>query len=156
MLTEVFKHASVRRPSEGFAQATVRRLVELCLRSYPVQMRLLKERFLPSLAASVLMLAVNIGAAAPVSQQEANRLQLKIEAIVKNSSSDPPKRLDTAITESEANSYLAFNMKEAIPAGLTRPEISMVGNGTLAGSVTVDLDQVKRQRGSGGLTDLLS
>jgi hypothetical protein len=130
--------------------------VELCLRSYPVQMRLLKERFLPSLAASVLMLAVNIGAAAPVSQQEANRLQLKIEAIVKNSSSDPPKRLDTAITESEANSYLAFNMKEAIPAGLTRPEISMVGNGTLAGSVTVDLDQVKRQRGSGGLTDLLS
>ncbi len=104
----------------------------------------------------VLSLALAVAAAAPLSQQEANRLQNKIEAIVKNSKSDPPKRLDTNITELEANSYLAFNMKESLPAGLTRPEISMLGDGGLAGSAVVDLDKVKQQRRSGGLMDALS
>ena len=104
----------------------------------------------------MLSLALAIAAAAPPSQQEANRLQNKIEAIVKNSKSNPPKRFDTNITQLEANSYLAFNMKESLPAGLTRPEISMLGDGGLAGSAVVDLDKVKQQRTSGGLMDVLS
>ena len=120
-------------------------------------MCLFKERFLAVSTGLALSLALGIAAAAPQSQQEANRLQDKIEAILNNSKTNPPKRLTTNITELEANSYLMFDMKESLPAGLTRPEISMLGDGGgLAGSVVVDLEKVKLQRRSGGLMDVLS
>ena len=54
------------------------------------------------------------------------------------------------------NSYLNFNLKEKIPRGLTNPQISVLGNGNLAGRVFVDLDEFKRQRGSGGIMDPLN
>lgn len=107
-------------------------------------------------AGLVLTVTVADASAASISQQNANRLQAKIDAIIKNSNTNPPKRLDTSASEEEANSYLAFNLKEKIPAGLTKPEISMLGDGALAGRVMVDLDEVKRQRRSGGLIDPLS
>ncbi|MGH7853029.1 MAG: hypothetical protein ACREP3_06285 [Candidatus Binatia bacterium] len=60
------------------------------------------------------------------------------------------------MSETEVNSYLNFNIKGKIPRGLTNPQISGSGNGTLAGRVFVDLDEFKRQRGSGGIMDPLN
>ncbi|HET8562971.1 MAG TPA: hypothetical protein VFM35_03745, partial [Candidatus Binatia bacterium] len=57
---------------------------------------------------------------------------------------------------SEVNSYLGFNMKDKIPQGLRHPQITIVGEGRLAGRIFVDLDDFKRQRSSGGFMDPLN
>jgi hypothetical protein len=62
----------------------------------------------------------------------------------------------TIITESEANSYLAFNLQDKIPKGLTNPQIHMLENGQIAGRVLVDIDEFKRNRQSNGVMDPLN
>jgi hypothetical protein len=91
-----------------------------------------------------------------LSKQDGDRLQSKIDEIAKNGAADPlaPKR--TRVTENELNSYLNFNLKEKMPKGLTNPQISIVGDGRLAGRVSVDFDEFNRQRTGRGLMDPLS
>ena len=83
-------------------------------------------------------------------------MQEKIDAITKNGASNPPKSMKTIITESEANSYLAFNLQDKIPRGLTNPQIHLLENGQLAGRVLVDIDEFKRARQSNGVMDPLN
>ena len=64
--------------------------------------------------------------------------------------------MKTIIAESEANSYLAFNLQDKIPKGLTKPQIYMLENGQLAGRVLVDIDEFKRNRQSNGVMDPLN
>ena len=91
-----------------------------------------------------------------LSRQEGDRLQAKIDAITKNGMTNPPKSGEVSVSEREANSYLAFNAKEKIPKGLTHPEVTMLGKGTLAARVMVDIDEVKRRRQSRSLIDPLN
>ena len=95
-------------------------------------------------------------AAVQLSKEQGNALERKIDEIVKNGSSNPVQSKKTLISEREVASYLAFNGKDKIPRGLANPAISMLGNGNLAGRVFVDIDEFKRQRGSGGFMDPLS
>ncbi len=60
------------------------------------------------------------------------------------------------MSELEVNSYLNFNLKDKIPRGLTSPQITIVGDGQLAGRVFVDIDEFKRHRNSGGILDPLN
>ena len=60
------------------------------------------------------------------------------------------------MSELEVNSYLNFNLKDKIPRGLTNPQITIVGDGQLAGRVFVDMDEFKRQRNSAGILDPLN
>jgi len=101
----------------------------------------------------VLTVSVSTAAAPQISREQGNSLARKIDAINENATAKlaTPKR--TPITEPEVNSYLAFNIKEKIPRGLTQPQIRMVGNGQLAGRVLVDMDDFKRGRSSGGIMD---
>ena len=64
--------------------------------------------------------------------------------------------MKTIITESETNSYLAFNLQDKIPKGLTNPHIHMLENGQLTGRVLVDIDEFKRNRQPNGFMDPLS
>jgi hypothetical protein len=95
-------------------------------------------------------------AAVHLSKEQGDALERKIDEIAKNGSSNPLQPKKTLISEREVASYLAFNGKDKIPRGLANPEISMLGNGNLAGRVFVDIDEFKRQRGSGGFMDPLS
>jgi hypothetical protein len=99
----------------------------------------------------VLTVSVSTAAAPQISREQGNSLARKIDAINENANAKltTPKR--TPITEPEVNSYLAFNIKEKIPRGLTQPQIRMVGNGQLAGRVLVDMDDFRR--GRGGIMD---
>jgi hypothetical protein len=54
----------------------------------------------------------------------------------------------TSILENEVNSYLRFELRDQVPAGVTEPTITIVGDGRLAGSAIVDLDAVKQSRQS--------
>lgn len=106
----------------------------------------------------LLVLAlVSLGGALAVavqrSKEDGDRLQRKIDEINQNASAPEPQPKNTAFTESEINSYLAFNIKDKIPKGLANPEITIVGSGSLAGRVFVDLDEFKRGRGSHGFMD---
>jgi hypothetical protein len=107
---------------------------------------------------AILMLTFSISSAgAPqISREQGNSLARKIDAINENAAAKlaTPKR--TAVTEPEVNSYLAFNIKEKIPRGLTQPQIRMVGDGQLAGRVFVDMDDFRRGRSSGGMMDPLN
>ncbi len=90
------------------------------------------------------------------SREDGNRLQRKIDDIVANGSARTPKSKITPLSESEVNSYLAFNVRDNIPRGLAQPEISMVGNGTLTGRVLVDMDEFKRGRDTQDFLDPLN
>lgn len=104
----------------------------------------------------LLSLSASSSFAVALSQEDGNRLQAKIDAIVKNAAADPPKPRKFPIAEREANSYLVFNLKEKIPKGLAEPEITMVGDGALAARVLVDMDEVKRRRQSRSVIDPLN
>jgi hypothetical protein len=104
----------------------------------------------------LLTLCASSSFAVALSQEDGNRLQAKIDAIVKNAAADPPKPRKFAIAEQEANSYLVFNLKEKIPKGLAEPEITMIGDGALAARVLVDMDEVKRRRQSRSVLDPLN
>jgi hypothetical protein len=90
------------------------------------------------------------------SRENGDRLQRKIDGIVANASARTPKPKITPVSESEVNSYLTFNVRDKIPRGLAQPEISMVGNGTLAGRVLVDMDEFKRGRDTQDFLDPLN
>jgi hypothetical protein len=108
----------------------------------------------------VVLLAVAVCGSSPVTAQllreAGDRLQRKIDAIAQNGASNPTHAMKTTITESEVNSYLAFNLKGKIPRGLSNPGVHMLDNGQLTGRVLVDIDEFNRSRQSNGFMDPLS
>jgi hypothetical protein len=104
----------------------------------------------------LLTVCASSSLAVALSREDGNRLQAKIDAIVKNAADNPPKPREFSIAEQEANSYLLFHLKEKIPKGLAEPEITMIGDGALAARVLVDMDEVKRRRQSRSVIDPLN
>jgi hypothetical protein len=100
--------------------------------------------------------AISVAAALDLSKEQGDRLERKIDEIVRNAAAEPVKAKKTPVSELELNSYLNFNLKEKIPRGLTEPQVSLLGNGSLGGRAFVDLDEFKRYRGYGGIMDPLS
>lgn len=108
------------------------------------------------LALLALSLCGSNTVAVQLSKQEGDRLQRKIEEITKNGSALPVPARRTPISENEVNSYLTFSVKDKIPQGLTNPQVTIVGDGRLAGRVLVHLDEFKRHRSPRGFMDPLS
>ena len=116
----------------------------------------IKKPWRSIVAVVTLLAALSVAAALDLSKEQGDRLERKIEEIVKNASAEPVKPKKTPVSELELNSYLNFNLKEKIPRGLTEPQVSLLGNGSLGGRVFVDLDEFKRHRGYGGIMDPLN
>jgi hypothetical protein len=119
-----------------------------------MEFKTLRQKF--ALILLLAGLASSSIAAVQLSKEQGNALERKIDEIAKNGSNNPVQSKKTVISEPEVASYLAFNGKDKVPRGLANPAISMLGNGNLAGRVFVDIDEFKRQRGSGGFMDPLS
>jgi hypothetical protein len=132
-----------------------RRLEGACLSPYRIHMPTRTSRSI-LLALLIPTAAASLSAALDVSKEQGDRLERKVEEIAKNASAEPVKPKKTPVSERELNSYLNLNLKEKIPRGLTSPETSLLGDGNLRGRVFVDMDEFKRQRGSGGIMDPLS
>jgi len=92
-------------------------------------------------------------AADPVSRRDAARLQAKLDRITKGGPAGGKTPATTAITETELNSYLQFELRDRIPEGVTEPWVSILEEGRLAGKATVDLARVGKSRKSGGMLD---
>src|SRR5260221_2370759 len=90
----------------------------------------------------------------PVSRRDAARLQVKIDKINKNV---PGVRrsvpLRTPVTEAELNAYLRYELGDKLPAGVTDPSVSILGNNRVSGRATVDLSQVGKAHKSTGMMD---
>ena len=141
---------------KSFADVDCRSLEGVCFKLYRMRMHTRKPwRSIVSLLA-VLISAVSVAAALDLSKEQGDRLARKIEEIDKNASAEPVTAKKTPASELEVNSYLNFNLKEKIPRGLTNPQVSLLGNGSLGGRVFVDLDEFKRHRGSAGIMDPLN
>jgi len=90
-------------------------------------MKLKELRFRLYAAPLIVSLAISTAIAVQVSREQGDSLQRKFDEIAKNASSDPVRPKRTPMSELEVASYLAFNVKDKIPRGLTNPEISMLG-----------------------------
>jgi hypothetical protein len=106
--------------------------------------------------ASALLTVLFVGgllAAEPVSRRDAARLQAKLDRIAKGSPARGAAPATTAITETEVNSYLQYELADHFPAGVTEPWVSILADGRLAGRATVDLARVGQSRKSTGMLD---
>src|SRR6185503_10780555 len=126
-----------------------------CFTPYRIVMT---RKFWPRIFMAPLTMLVGLSVIGAISaaKEQGDRLERKIAEIVKNAAAEPAAPRRTPMPEPEVNSYLNVNLKEKIPRGLTEPQISFIGNGRLGGRVFVDIDEFKRQRGSGGILDPLS
>lgn len=88
------------------------------------------------------------------SRDDADRLRTKISAIVSNAAAAKPAPRRTPVLEQEVNAYLAYDLQEEIPVGVVNPMVTIVGEGRLAGTAQVDLDDVRRARRRGILDPL--
>lgn len=92
-------------------------------------------------------------AAANVTREQAAAFQRKLEQILLNSERPADRARETAVSEGEVNSWLHFSAGDQVPTGVTEPTINIRGEGRLHGRAIVDLDVVRREKGSGGWFD---
>src|SRR5476649_1848740 len=98
-----------------------------------------------------VLVAILVLAAAPHAEPRATRrdaqaLKQKVASIQQHADHASKQPLRTLVTETEVNSYLAFEAKEQIPVGVVQPSISIVGTGRLSGRAIVDLDAVRKAK----------
>jgi hypothetical protein len=106
-------------------------------------------------ATLVLMTALATAQAA-TSRPQADTFAKKIAVINQHGESAGQTARRTTLSESELNSWFAFRAQPLLPTGLTQPKITIVGNGKLMGSATMDLEAIARERGSGSGLDVWS
>jgi hypothetical protein len=97
--------------------------------------------------------------AAVASRQQADSLARKITQITQRGAQTPPslggvRRIE--VSEDEVNSWFVYRGRPYLPDGVTNPNITMIGDGTMRGAVTVDLESVGKKRSRGGSLDLWS
>lgn len=106
------------------------------------------------LGAAGLFAGVLLHGAAAVSRQQADVFEKKIETIERHAAKSPRPPQRTRVSESEINSWFAYRSEAVLPDGLTKPALTIVGNGKVTGTATLDLDAVAKARQSGRTFDL--
>ncbi|HEY1910003.1 MAG TPA: hypothetical protein VGG73_03715 [Vicinamibacterales bacterium] len=107
-----------------------------------------------TLAAVLLLAAVATPRAdGPATRRDAEQLKQKVAAIQSHAERGAKQPRRTTVTEIELNSYLAFDAKEQLPAGVVEPSITIVGTGRVSGRAVVDLDAVRKQKAPTSLLD---
>jgi hypothetical protein len=87
------------------------------------------------------------------SKRDAASLKQKVAAITAQGEQPSSVARRTIVTESEVNSYLAYEAGSQIPVGVVEPSIAVVGPGRLSGRAVVDLDAVRKQKAPASLLD---
>ncbi|MBM3819742.1 MAG: hypothetical protein FJW14_12120 [Acidimicrobiia bacterium] len=95
--------------------------------------------------------------AATVSKQHADRFARKLALIQQQAESN--ERVGarrTALTEDEVNSWFAYAAQPLLPAGLSQPQVTAVGQGKVMGQAMIDLAALGKGRSSGSSLDPFS
>jgi hypothetical protein len=91
--------------------------------------------------------------AATISRQSAEEFSQKMALIQRQGDAATAQSVGsrrTRLTEDELNSWFMYRAQPVLPAGVSQPQITIVGEGRLAGQATIDLDAVAKRRSSGG------
>jgi hypothetical protein len=104
------------------------------------------------------LLALGILVAVPhadvrTSKKDAALLKQKVATITAHGEKAIKQPRKTILTESEVNSYLVFDAKEQLPAGVVDPWVSALGPGRVSGRAVVDLDAVRKSKKPTSLLD---
>src|SRR5688572_4360403 len=105
---------------------------------------------------AVLSLALASLQAADTSRPLADTFAKKVAVINQHAQTGATAVRRTTLTESELNSWFAFRAQPLLPTGVTQPKVTIVGNGKLLGSATVDLEAIGKSRTTGGSLDVWS
>jgi hypothetical protein len=109
------------------------------------------------LALAVAGAAATLHAAAAASRQQADSLARKITQITQRGSQGPVSGARrTEVSEDEVNSWFVFRARPYLPDGVTSPSVSMLGDGSMRGAATVDLEAVGKRKSRGGMLDFWS
>jgi hypothetical protein len=114
---------------------------------------------LAGLVVAAVSIVATVHGAAPISRQQADAFSRKITIIRQQgeapagTSTTKAGTKRTSVTESELNSWFAYKSQSLLPEGLTRPALTIIGNGRVTGEATVDLDAISKRRQSGGTFD---
>jgi hypothetical protein len=104
-----------------------------------------------------LAVSAAVAADARFTKASSDEMQRKILNIVQLGSLPTVRKVSretqTPISESEVNSYLRYEIRDQVPTGITEPIISILGDGRVTGTATVDLDAVRESRNSGSWFD---
>jgi hypothetical protein len=87
------------------------------------------------------------------SKRDAELLRQKVATITAFSERKAKQTLRTTITENEVNSYLVFDAREQLPAGVVEPSVTILGTGRVSGRAVVDLDAVRKAKATASLLD---
>ena len=104
----------------------------------------------------LLIVALATAQAADTSRPQADTFAKKIAVINQHAERGGQAARRTTLTENEVNSWFAFRAQPLLPTGLSQPKVTIIGNGKLMGSATIDLEAVAKERGSGGGLDVWS
>jgi hypothetical protein len=120
------------------------------------------SRFGVALLIAVLAAATPFAAA--LSRQQADAFQRKLDVINRQGdvlvrqgvprTATPVRR--TPFSEAELNSWFAYRAQPLLPAGVANPQMTIVGNGKVMGTVIVDIGAMSKQKSSGGTFDPFS
>ena len=111
-------------------------------------------RLLAALAVGLVVLAGPGHAQPRVTKADGDRFQAKLARIVSLGNAPAGRARaaqNTAITDTEVNSYLRFHAQDQIPVGVAEPALFSHGDGIVSGSAIVDLDAVRKQKQRGWL-----
>jgi hypothetical protein len=109
------------------------------------------------LACAVTAVAASLEGAT-ASRQQAESLAKKIMQITQRGAQAPTASARrTEVSEDELNSWFVFRGRPYLPNGVSSPNVTMLGDGTMRGAAVVDLEAVGKRRSSGGgLLDIWS
>jgi len=104
-------------------------------------------------ATVLTVVALGVLEAASVTRQNAEVFAKKVAQIRQQSEVNTRAARRTALTQDELNSWLMYQSQPHLPAGVSAPEVTIVGEGRVAGNAVVDLEAVAKRRSSGGRLD---
>lgn len=107
-----------------------------------------------ALSALIALAPLVVLVAAPnVSPQQADAFAKKL-AIISAQSTLATRAATvrrTSVSEDEVNSWFAYRAQPLLPQGMSEPQLTIVGNGRVMGTATLDLDTIAKQRRSSGI-----
>lgn len=93
---------------------------------------------------------------AAMTRQQADAFARKVVDIHDNGTRPARRAKRTTISETELNSWFMYRAQPVLPTGLSQPKVTIVGNGKLIGSATIDLEAIGKKRSTGGSFDVWS
>ena len=103
-----------------------------------------------ALTAVVVLASLAVAQAVTTSKPQADSFAKKLAVIKQHAERSPETARRTTVTEGEVNSWFVYRAKPLLPAGVKDPSVMAVGSGKLLGVVTVDLEDIGKQKSNGG------